>query len=179
MNKKGDWIQTFSGVKFWSLDPDIEDVRIFDIAHALSNMCRYNGHCKKFYSVAEHSIIVSKFVLEEFALAGLLHDAAEAYLSDVPRPVKKYLNGYKGYESRLMSVIYRAFGIKKTMEMRNHVKCIDERLLRTELEQVMLTGTKAIKFYEEPIDVKIAYLQPVDAEIEFLERYYIIRAAEL
>ncbi|MFN9113590.1 MAG: phosphohydrolase, partial [Bacteroidota bacterium] len=70
------WIQTFSGIAFWPLDPKPEHVRIADIAHALSMKCRYNGHTRKFYSVAEHSVLVSRHVPEEDALWALLHDAS-------------------------------------------------------------------------------------------------------
>jgi hypothetical protein len=84
----GSWMQTVSGRAYWPLDPRPEEVSITDIAHSLGNMCRYAGHCEEFYSVAEHSILVSKILPPHLALQGLLHDATEAYLVDVPRPVK-------------------------------------------------------------------------------------------
>ncbi|MFG0247924.1 MAG: phosphohydrolase, partial [Phycisphaeraceae bacterium JB051] len=78
------WIQTYTGKAFYPLreDPGIIDIR--DIAHALSLQCRFNGHCSDFYSVAQHSVHVSEVVPQAFALWGLLHDAAEAYMSDLP-----------------------------------------------------------------------------------------------
>jgi hypothetical protein len=85
-----DWITTFSGGSFYPLAPKAEELNIRDIAHALSNMCRYNGHTKKHYSVAQHSVLVAEN-LPDHKLWGLLHDASEAYLPDVPRPVKKHL----------------------------------------------------------------------------------------
>src|ERR1017187_10636100 len=77
-------ITTFSGIHFWPLLPNPADIRIEDIAHALSNQCRFAGHAREFYSVAEHSVRVSQLCPPEDALWGLLHDASEAYLTDVP-----------------------------------------------------------------------------------------------
>ena len=87
--RKGDWIQTFTGRAFYVLDPRPEDVDIEDIAHALSMQCRFAGHCREFYSVAQHSVTASWLVPPEDALWGLLHDAAEAYVVDLPRPIKR------------------------------------------------------------------------------------------
>ena len=80
-----------TGLPFWPLDPRPEEVRIEAIAHQLGNLCRFNGACKVFYSVAQHSVLVSYLVSKRYALAGLLHDAAEAYLGDVIRPLKRFL----------------------------------------------------------------------------------------
>ena len=85
----GSWIQTFSGLAFYPLDPRPEDIRIEDIAHALALQCRFTGHSRLFYSVAEHSVHVSYLCEPEDALWGLLHDASEAYLGDVSRPLKR------------------------------------------------------------------------------------------
>lgn len=82
------WIQTFLGKPFWPLSPRPEDIDIRDIAHALAMTCRFTGHSQKFYSVAEHSVRVSRIVPAQFALHGLLHDASEAYLCDLSRPIK-------------------------------------------------------------------------------------------
>jgi hypothetical protein len=94
----GDWIQTYSGRQFWPLDPRVEDVHLEDIAHALSNVCRYTGHVREFYSVAEHSVHVSWSCEPEDALWGLLHDASEAYLADMARPVKQNMPVYVAAE---------------------------------------------------------------------------------
>ena len=85
MKRKGDWMQTHSGIQFWPLDPRPEDILIEDIAHALSNQCRFAGHCCFHYSVAQHSVLVSENVPAQDAMWGLLHDAGEAYLVDLPR----------------------------------------------------------------------------------------------
>src|SRR5579885_2784587 len=86
--RHGDWIQTYCGVAFYPLDPRPEEILIEDIAHALSMLCRFTGHVKRFYSVAQHCVYVSHRCDPKDALWGLLHDAAEAYLNDISRPVK-------------------------------------------------------------------------------------------
>src|SRR5271165_7548492 len=89
-NRKGDWIQTYTGRVMYPLDPRPEEINIIDIAHALSNLCRFTGHVRTFYSVAEHSVRVSQHCDPKDALWGLLHDASEAYLADMSRPMKRY-----------------------------------------------------------------------------------------
>jgi hypothetical protein len=105
------WIQTVSGRKIHFLNPSPEEIDITDIAFALSNLCRFNGHVR-FYSVAEHSFLVSTRLDEEDKLAGLLHDAAEAYLSDIPSPIKQYLPEYRAIEDKLLACIFEKFGVQ-------------------------------------------------------------------
>ena len=110
-------ISTFSGVEFFSLDPRVEDIRIFDIAHALAMKCRYTGHCHQFYSVAQHSLMVSdmlevmKCSVEEQYI-GLMHDAQEAYLPDVASPLKGHIPGYREIEGRVEACVAEAFGFE-------------------------------------------------------------------
>lgn len=114
MNRKGDWILTFTGVEFYPLAPRSQDIRIEDIAHALSMQCRYAGHVSRFYSVAEHSIRVSDLCPAKWKLWGLLHDASEAYLIDLPRPIKRYSvigTQYREAENALMLAICERFGL--------------------------------------------------------------------
>ncbi len=93
------WIQTFTGRRFWPLGARAGDVDVRDIAHALALKCRFNGHCRVFYSVAEHSVRVSR-VMEvggrKMAMWGLMHDAAEAYLADLGGPIKKAFHVHRG-----------------------------------------------------------------------------------
>lgn len=112
---KGDWQQVFSGRQFWPLDPQPGDLDIRDIAHALSLQCRYGGHTSRHYSIAEHSLLVlglhaavptvSDVQDPREALTALLHDASEAYLIDIPQPIKPHLTNYKQIEERLMAEI--------------------------------------------------------------------------
>lgn len=133
--RKGDWIQTYTGKQFYPLDPDIEEIDIIDIAHALSNLCRFNGHCLKFYSVAEHSCRVAQQC--ENPLEGLLHDASEAYLIDVPKPLKSHLHGYTEIENTLLEMIFLKFGLPWPMSL--NVKKIDSVMLATEKAELMST----------------------------------------
>jgi len=135
MIRKGDWQQTYTGKRFWPLDPRSREVDIIDIAWSLSNQCRFLGHSSRFYSVAEHSVWVSHYCLQ-FPLEGLLHDAAEAYLADVPRPLKPYLHGFREIEDNLLLVIFKKYDLKWPLPF--EVERIDTALLRDEQEQLML-----------------------------------------
>ncbi|MFZ5650132.1 MAG: phosphohydrolase [Bacillota bacterium] len=110
------WIETYTGKKFYPLDPRPEDVCIEDIAHSLAMQCRFNGHTRVFYSVAEHSVLMARELAllgygKTVQLYGLLHDAAEAYLCDLPRPIKQELNQYRTAEIKLQRTILNALGL--------------------------------------------------------------------
>jgi len=105
-----DWIETVSGKHFPFLDPQSDDIDIKDIAFSLANQCRFNGHVP-FFSVAEHSVAVAARLPAHLQLAGLLHDAAEAYVSDIPSPVKRYLPDYKVIENKIQAAVNAKFGI--------------------------------------------------------------------
>lgn len=109
--RNGKWLQTFMGRAYYPTDPHPDDVTIIDIAHALSHICRYAGHCSTFYSVAEHSYLMSFMVAPEHALQALLHDATEAYIQDLPSPIKKTLFEYQAIEHLNRVVICKHFGI--------------------------------------------------------------------
>lgn len=104
------FIETYTGKKFYFLNPTPDTIDIIDIAHSLAMQCRYTGHTSRFYSVAEHSVIVSMLVPEELALEALLHDASEAYLADVAGPLKPHLTGYRDMENVVMGAIAKHFG---------------------------------------------------------------------
>lgn len=113
------YIETYTGEKFYFLNPTPEMIHIEDIAHALANQCRFTGHSNKFYSVAEHSIHVSHLCKNK--MAGLLHDASEAYLTDVASPVKPFLHNYKNLEDKLMKAIATKFSFPYPFEEEIHV----------------------------------------------------------
>ena len=98
----GQWVDVF--------DPDPDTINIEDIAHALSHLCRFGGHVPKFYSVAEHSVLCTALAPDHLKLDALLHDASEAYLVDLPRPIKRNIPDYKKIEAKLMVVIAQKFG---------------------------------------------------------------------
>ncbi len=131
------WIQTYTGRQFRPLEPRLEDIDIKDIAWSLSNQCRYNGHCSQFYSVAEHSVRLSRHCSPENALWGLMHDAPEAYLSDIPRPLKRLpeFRFYKIYELQLMQQICRRYGLPLTEP--DEIKQLDLKMLVTEARDLM------------------------------------------
>ena len=133
----GGWMQTVSGKRYWPVDPRAEEVDIGDIAHALGMMCRFGGHTRRFYSVAEHCVLVSGLVSQKNALCGLLHDATEAYCVDVPRPLKRSLPEYKAAEIKNWLVIAERFGLPSQMPV--EVKHADEAILHVEQAALMPT----------------------------------------
>ena len=163
------WIQTHSGHQFYPLDPNPLQITILDIAHALSNVCRYTGHVMRFYSVAEHSVIVSRYVPRELALWGLLHDAAEAYLVDVPSPIKGRLEGYAEIEERVEEAVCERF--KLPWPMPYEVKRIDHAILADEQTQLMVNPPAPRWFPERPLGVVLECWPPERAKAEFLARY--------
>lgn len=168
--RKGEWMQTVSGKAFWPIDPRAEDVDIEDIAHALSMVCRYGGHCQRFYSVAEHSIYVSRHVPKEDALWGLLHDAAEAYIADIVKPAKRFISGYAEVEDRLMEVICERFGLPVTPP--ESIKKADTAILLDEMPQLLGEPPLPWGLTEGPLGIEILGLQPGQAKQAFLNRFY-------
>lgn len=138
------WIRTFTGKRFYPLKPTIEDIDILDIAHALSNQCRFSGHSKFHFSVAQHSVYVSQVVRSlggspTDIMWGLLHDASEAYLVDLPTPVKRQVVGYNDSEKEVMDVIAKNFNLPE--QMPKIVKMADEIMLATEARDLMGSPT--------------------------------------
>ena len=140
-----DFITTYTGVHFFPTRPDPDGVRIVDVAHALSLLCRGNGHVKTFFSVGQHCLHCAREALarncsRRVALACLLHDASEAYLSDVPRPFKQHLPQYRALEDRLLAAIYQKYlGGPLTQEEQRQVKQIDDDMLRGELREMIVS----------------------------------------
>lgn len=134
MKNEGPWIETYTGKRFHFLAPTEEQIDIEDIAHALSNICRFGGHCSFFYSVGEHSVAVSEIGVGN-ELTKLLHDSAEAYLIDIPTPIKVHLVGYKDMENRIMSVIASKFHFPYPMF--KEVKYSDVVQLSTEARHLL------------------------------------------
>jgi hypothetical protein len=125
-------LRTYSGRNVDLLNPHPSDISIQDIAHSLSLLNRYNGHSIKGYSVATHSLHVSRLVPRGLELHGLLHDAAEAYLGDVVRPLKHFLTGYEPIESKFETAIWECFGLSWDPQTFIAVKRADNLALRTE-----------------------------------------------
>jgi hypothetical protein len=165
-------MQTYSGRRFWPLDPRPEDVCIEDVAHALSLLTRYGGHCLRFYSVAEHSVHLARHASPEDKLWLLLHDASEAYLSDMVRPLKRFMPEYREAEDRVSAAVYERFGLDPAHEPRT-VKALDNRILMDERAQVMRpTGDEWHYGGEnEPLGVALQFWSPQRAEAHFLSTF--------
>ncbi len=130
-------IRTFTGQYVNVFEPDPETIKIEDIAHSLARQCRFGGHLPNFYSVAQHSLNCAYITdNKELKLAALLHDASEAYLLDIPRPIKSGLTNYKEIEDKLMMVIANKFGFEYPLPV--EVKKVDEIMLETEWYALML-----------------------------------------
>ena len=132
---KASWIETASGKRFSFLEPDPDSIDIHDIAYALSNLCRYTGHCRSFYSVAEHSVYVASLLPSDLRLSGLLHDAAEAYLGDVNSPLKRLLPDFKKIEHGVEEAIAKKFNLPYPFAA--GVKHADLQQLRTEAHHLL------------------------------------------
>jgi hypothetical protein len=165
------WIPTYTGRQFWPLQPRASDVCIEDIAHHLSNECRFTGATAKFYSVAQHSVLASYLVPAEDALWALLHDASEAYLRDIAKPVKEQpaFEAYKLAEDRLNRVIADAFSLGWPMP--DSIKTADAVLLATERRDFIQHRGLAWNVGAEPHSARIVPWPPELAESCFLERY--------
>lgn len=163
-------IKTYTGkwVDPFMLRP--EDVDLIDIAHALSLVCRYTGHCREFYSVAQHSVIVSCLVDEKNALAALLHDASEAYIADIAKPVKPRIEGYQALEDSIMGVVFQSFGIKSCDW--DDIRGADRMTALAEWDALMEDT------YEGVTEIHVKPWTPEQAERTFLQRYKLIRKAE-
>jgi len=164
-----EWIQTAAGRKFYPLDPRAEDIDIEDIAHALSLNCRFNGHCRTFYSVAEHSVRVSRLLTGDEALWGLLHDASEAYLTDLPRPVKAQMPAFRDWEDKLEKIIIEHFGLNWPMP--EAVKTADDRLLSTEARDLMAEPPEVWSWGAAVLEERIEPWTWEDAKRAFLARF--------
>ncbi len=168
---KGDWMQTYTGVQYYRAAPQVADVRIIDIAHALAHLCRYTGHVRKFYSVAEHSVLVSHIVSPEHALCGLLHDAAEAYTNDISKPLKGSLPDYQRIEELNWHVIAEKFGLPAKIPRAVHKA--DYQMLRTEQVQLMPYCEFTDKWQADSIPgLGVTGWLPTEGEAKFLNRFY-------
>jgi len=190
------WIQTFTGRRIYPLEPAASVIELGDIAHALAMKCRFTGHTRRFYSVAEHSLLVEKLVRQstsdpEILSWALLHDAAEAYLPDVARPIKdaagfwgpwssadgipiRQWMTFKQVENRILEAIAIRFGL--SLPVPALIKEADIQLLVDEGEY-LLGGTHNwnIEWTDgrkvRPRISEIDCLDPLAAEVRFLERW--------
>lgn len=164
------WLQTFTGRAFHVAAPDPFEVDILDIAHALSQQNRYAGHTCRPYSVAQHCCHVSDALPKDLALVGLMHDAAEAYLVDIPSPIKPLLQGYDVLEDLAHRAICARFNISWTIPA--EVKRVDRAILADEAAQLMAPPPKPWVLTEPALGLTIPEWTPLEAATEFLGRFH-------
>ena len=177
-------IQTFTGLRFSPLEPDPAAIEIADIAHGLAHHCRFGGHSATYYSVGQHSCLVADAVQarggdRDTVLFALLHDASEAYLGDLPHPVKHrsdFGHLYREIEEPLQAAILARFGLAATVPPL--VKEVDRAALAAERAALMRAADDA--WWPEldgvaPLDVEIVPWSPQQSETEFLDRFEALR----
>jgi len=167
----GAWIQTYTGKKFFPLSPIVADICIEDIAHALSMQCRFTGHSKNFYSVGQHSVLVSYFCNEQDRKHGLLHDASEAFICDLSSPLKRSgkFEEYKKMEKILQTAIFNRFGLTEIEPP--SVKAADMIMLSIEAQTLLQPKHPDWKYPVIPPPFAVIPLPPEQAKILFLQRF--------
>ena len=176
---KDTWTQTVTGRKFYPFAPRVEDVDIIDIAHSLSMTCRYNGHTSRFYSVAEHSVLMSYQVSKEAAFYALMHDAPEAYFGDIVRPIKQNMPEVYKIEAELLRVIKERFSIKSNCRTEHEIKVADDRMIATEKLQLMPSGHGWGMGDIKPYDIEIEGWEWGRAKNQFMARFLELGANDL
>lgn len=169
------WMQTYTGKRFYILQPERLEVDLHDIAHHLSNESRFGGATYDFYSVAQHSVAVSLICRSEHAALGLLHDATEAYLKDIPYPLKQVLRPiYGDLESRLAKRIGDHFGLD-LVALPLDVHEADRIMLATEKRDLLRPVQEGGPAWDprgllQPFSTTLVPVEPRQAEYAFLER---------
>jgi uncharacterized protein len=177
------WIETSSGRRFDVTRPRAEDVHIDDIALSLAQTCRFRGHALRWISVGWHSIVVHDVTARLGAdraarLAALLHDAAEAYVGDMPRPLKAVFPEFVLAESRVQKVIHRKFGLQPSEEVTALIRKVDNQTLLEEARAYMASGGKGWELLDEALNVPATlFVPPCPHDIrevarQFLQRFH-------
>jgi 5'-deoxynucleotidase YfbR-like HD superfamily hydrolase len=162
------YICTYLGNRFYPLEGLIDAIHLEDIAHGLAYQCRFNGQTSEFYSIAQHSLMVADIVPPELRFAALLHDASEAYLGDVVKPLKALLPNYKDIELRVEKMIAAHFGIADMFDPR--IKQADMIALATEKRDLMPHSAEDWSYLRgfEPLPEAIDPMSPQQAKRAFL-----------
>lgn len=175
-----DFITTYTGIHFYPTDPNPADICIRDIAHSLSLQCRGNGHVKNFLSVGQHCIRCAEEALargysKRIALLCLLHDASEAYMSDVPRPTKKEIPRYTEWEDRLLVLVYEKYMDQlPTLEELKIMKIIDDEVLYYDMRELLgETLEGAAPEMKVPFDYAV-FVPFEEVEEKYLEMFRIL-----
>jgi hypothetical protein len=176
-------MMTWPGLRFLDVfDPDPEEIVIEDIANSLGMLCRYNGHVPRFYSVAEHCVLMANYAFEVerstmFSFAVLMDDAPEAYIGDMTRPMKQRLPEYRTIDDRFGEVIRRKFGIDSSMFHEDMLREYDSRMLRTEMDAMLGAGLVRDHFPQiaakKPLPgVRLQHWAPEEATYQFMDAFH-------
>lgn len=183
-SKEKAYIATFTGKQFFLLEPKLEDIDIFDIAHALSLQCRWTGHVKYHYSIAQHSVYCSLIGPENEAFERLMHDASEAYMGDMNRPLKHYTEAgpaYRKQEAVIQSAICQRFGLAQVEPPSVHLA--DNAMLYAEKEQIMGYKFEEAENWERYHDDYprpiISKWTPEYAEVMFLKQFELLHKGRI
>jgi len=177
--RKGDYTGTYTGGEFWVEAPVADEVKLADIAHALSLTCRYGGHCLYHYSVAQHCLN-GYAVMKAYGYSDskvlfymLMHDAAEAYMCDIPRPIKTFWDAYKAVEKSIMSVVYQHFQVPEPdYDTTAIVKFIDDVLLTVESRQLM-KDTNKWHLVEVPPTINLSVVDLRELDYRYNEKWFL------
>lgn len=171
------YVSTFLGHRFFLTRPHIDDIAIEDIAHGLAYQCRFNGQTQAFYSVAQHSLMVMQLVPAPLRFAALLHDAAEAYLGDMVKPLKNLFPEFSAIEARVMQIIGERFAVDLA-HLDPAIKAADLIALATEKRDLMPHSTEAWYYLRDiqPLPECIRPLSPVDAKAAYLDSFHQLQA---
>lgn len=177
MQSRDGWIELHSGGRFPFKSFTKGDIHIQDLAHALAHVCRYNGHVQKFYSVAEHSVVMMlwaernlKDITPVELMTILLHDASEAYIGDMTRPLKQMFPEFKALEERIHMAVAERFG---TMYPHPEwLKDLNLRILVDERKQAMgKTENDWGMTSLEGLNVYLSFWSPAEARDQFRKQY--------
>lgn len=166
------YISTVSGRQFHFGDHArmVEAIELVDIAHALGNLCRFTGQCRRFYSVAEHSVHVSRIVPRELALLGLLHDATEAYCADLARPLKQLVPDYRAVEEAIWHAVAEKFDLPAIMP--SEIKQADMAMLKLEVDHLLPAHcAEELDLPGERANVGLRFWNPMYAKYAFMNEY--------
>jgi len=165
-------VSTKSGRRVALLNPSPSQIVIGDIAHGLAHQCRFNGQTSKFYSVAQHSVLVASILPRELRLAGLLHDASETYLGDVVQPLKELLPDYQAIEAKFCEVLGMRFGVN--LQHNDAIRHADLVVLATERRDLMpmdMADWSSIAGIT-PMSRTIKPMPPEAASAQFMEMFF-------
>ena len=141
-DRVGNWMQVRGGRAFWPLDPRPEEIDLDTVASALAKICRFGGHTTEFYTVAEHCVRMSYWIEQRYgnkqlALRALIHDAAEAYVGDMVRPLKHNMGTYRAVENKILGMVHYKVGLTFNGHLVPEVKEADNRILLDERERFL------------------------------------------